>query len=296
MPFPEPLKREVRRRAAFRCCACDKRSMVLEIHHIRPEADGGEDHIDNAAPLCPTCHRLYGDNPRMRTRLREMRDCLYESVEQIAGVGLFERIQALESAVHDVSAMIEAQQLDRSLADVVEQRTRDFVAPQERAIADLGFCFQSSSQPGTPDMIVDLGGRRVAVEFKLTQQPPSRGVAGATGAVMSDFVSSSGSVAGIVVYPFGATPGFPPPPGVQYVDETEVGATLQEMADSFATTCRDCSYFYDDVLPSDDMDCDRHYYSCSHPTPHELDVEYWDDSCGERGPADFPPACENKMR
>ncbi|MEN6336977.1 MAG: HNH endonuclease signature motif containing protein [Phycisphaerales bacterium] len=29
----------------------------LEIHHILPLADGGDDTIENATALCPNCHR-----------------------------------------------------------------------------------------------------------------------------------------------------------------------------------------------------------------------------------------------
>ena len=29
----------------------------LEIHHIKPLAEGGEDNLDNTIALCPNCHR-----------------------------------------------------------------------------------------------------------------------------------------------------------------------------------------------------------------------------------------------
>jgi 5-methylcytosine-specific restriction protein A len=29
----------------------------LEIHHIKPLAEGGADHMDNTIALCPNCHR-----------------------------------------------------------------------------------------------------------------------------------------------------------------------------------------------------------------------------------------------
>lgn len=38
-----------------RCCIC-KNLHQVSIHHIRPQAVGGTDHIDNAIPLCPNCH------------------------------------------------------------------------------------------------------------------------------------------------------------------------------------------------------------------------------------------------
>ncbi len=81
MPFPEPLKRRVREQALFHCCICQKISVSLEIHHIIPEAAGGPDTEDNAAPLCPGCHGDFGGNPEKRSRIREMRDRWYDISE-----------------------------------------------------------------------------------------------------------------------------------------------------------------------------------------------------------------------
>lgn len=76
MPFPEPLKLEVRRKANFRCCCC--RQFYVEIHHIIPQFQGGKDDADNAAPLCPSCHMVYGNNPDFRKTIRDARDLWYE--------------------------------------------------------------------------------------------------------------------------------------------------------------------------------------------------------------------------
>ncbi len=38
-----------------RCCIC-KRLHGVQMHHIIPSEKGGSDDIDNAIPLCPTCH------------------------------------------------------------------------------------------------------------------------------------------------------------------------------------------------------------------------------------------------
>lgn len=64
MAFSEKLKLEVRRMTAFRCCRCQ--SIVVEVHHIIPQADGGPDTIANAAPLCAKCHADFGANPAKR--------------------------------------------------------------------------------------------------------------------------------------------------------------------------------------------------------------------------------------
>lgn len=57
---------EVRSRARGKCERCKKDAPFLrskdskpylEVHHIKPLADGGEDTVANALALCPNCHR-----------------------------------------------------------------------------------------------------------------------------------------------------------------------------------------------------------------------------------------------
>lgn len=80
MPFTEALKAKVRRRAHLACCLC--KSMGVEIHHIIPQEENGPDTEDNAAPLCPSCHELYGANPQKRKFIREARDLWYDICER----------------------------------------------------------------------------------------------------------------------------------------------------------------------------------------------------------------------
>jgi hypothetical protein len=79
MPFSEELKAKIRRKAAYRCCVCQKQ--FVEIHHIIPQAAGGSDDEDNAAPLCANCHSDYGGNPELRKKIREIRDHWYSVAE-----------------------------------------------------------------------------------------------------------------------------------------------------------------------------------------------------------------------
>lgn len=76
MAFDETLKLRIRQRAHFACCMCHE--LYVEIHHIIPEAEGGPDTEENAAPLCPSCHEQYGANPTKRKFIREMRDHWYD--------------------------------------------------------------------------------------------------------------------------------------------------------------------------------------------------------------------------
>jgi hypothetical protein len=84
MSFAESLKLDVKHKSAFRCCRCQ--AIGVEIHHIVPQAEGGPNTIDNAAPLCAKCHSDFGDNPLKRRELREMRDWWYQQVAGRASV------------------------------------------------------------------------------------------------------------------------------------------------------------------------------------------------------------------
>lgn len=76
MAFSESLKKRIRDQAHLQCCICEQ--VGIEIHHIIPQREGGPDTESNAAPLCPSCHEAYGDNPRKRNLIRERRDIWYK--------------------------------------------------------------------------------------------------------------------------------------------------------------------------------------------------------------------------
>lgn len=82
MSFPESLKEQVKNKANRTCCWCQDRTNPVEVHHIRPEADGGPDTEDNAAPLCSNCHTLLGANPTLRKEIKGRRDLWYEMCEK----------------------------------------------------------------------------------------------------------------------------------------------------------------------------------------------------------------------
>jgi HNH endonuclease len=101
MAFSEEVKSAVRKRAHFRCCAC--RDLYVEIHHIIPQAEGGHDTEDNAAPLCPSCHERWGANPTKRKFIMEMRDAWYEILQQRPrlGSGLVASFSPLDNRLKD---------------------------------------------------------------------------------------------------------------------------------------------------------------------------------------------------
>jgi len=78
MCFSETIKLNVQKRADFTCCWCNNRLNKIEVHHIIPQADDGPNTEDNAAPLCGSCHTLFGGNPELRKQIKARRDHWYE--------------------------------------------------------------------------------------------------------------------------------------------------------------------------------------------------------------------------
>lgn len=83
MAFSEAIKGAVKRKANHTCCWCQVRQNKVDVHHIIPQAQGGSDDEDNAAPLCGSCHDLYGNNPDLRKEIRSRRDQWYEICSKI---------------------------------------------------------------------------------------------------------------------------------------------------------------------------------------------------------------------
>lgn len=77
------------------CCLCHKFcGLKIEIHHIKPRAEGGPDTLENAIPLCFDCHadmRTYDANHPKGTKYTEaelirFRDDWFLKVKESGGV------------------------------------------------------------------------------------------------------------------------------------------------------------------------------------------------------------------
>jgi hypothetical protein len=64
--FPRTVRDQVLVDAARHCCICHRyKGVKVEVHHITPEASGGEDSYENAIALCFDCHTDAGHyNPK----------------------------------------------------------------------------------------------------------------------------------------------------------------------------------------------------------------------------------------
>ena len=56
LAFSAKLRKEVIKRQRGRCADCEEKTR-LQIHHILPQCQGGEDTIENGVGLCTSCHR-----------------------------------------------------------------------------------------------------------------------------------------------------------------------------------------------------------------------------------------------
>ncbi len=132
MGFPDDLKLEVKRRTHFQCCLC--KALYVEVHHIIPEAEDGPNSIENAAPLCPSCHETYGANPTKRKFIREARDSWYEiCVDRFKGDNAYleELHSSIESAAtrNDLNEM--AKKLEKAIQDTVNQPEKSAEATKQ---------------------------------------------------------------------------------------------------------------------------------------------------------------------
>lgn len=91
MGFARDIKEEALVRSGRRCCVCREfKAVGIEIHHIEPEAQSGDNSLDNAIALCFDCHCAAGhynpDHPRgskfSPRELRRHRDRHWSDVEQ----------------------------------------------------------------------------------------------------------------------------------------------------------------------------------------------------------------------
>jgi len=107
MDFPENVKKEARQRAQYACVWCFRQEFFLEVHHIVTQEAGGPSTIENAAPLCPQCHKHIGPNPDLRRQLQERRDWWWAECARRATpvftvnleqtTRLYERLTAMEA-------------------------------------------------------------------------------------------------------------------------------------------------------------------------------------------------------
>ncbi len=77
MTFTENIKSEAKTKAHYKCCVCNSFEFI-EVHHIIPQEEKGPDTLENAAPLCTRCHKMYGGNKDLIKWIKDKRDFWYK--------------------------------------------------------------------------------------------------------------------------------------------------------------------------------------------------------------------------
>ncbi len=94
MPFPHKVAERALLDCGRHCCVCHKFcGFKIELHHIKPRSEEGEDTYDNCIPLCFDCHaEVKAYNPKhpkgrqyTESELRGHRDRWYKKVEGSQG-------------------------------------------------------------------------------------------------------------------------------------------------------------------------------------------------------------------
>ncbi len=91
MSFSQNIKEATWIACGRTCCICHKNCGVnIELHHIKPKSQGGEDSFENAIPLCFDCHANVGHaynpshpkgNKFTESELKKHRDEWYERIK-----------------------------------------------------------------------------------------------------------------------------------------------------------------------------------------------------------------------
>jgi hypothetical protein len=134
MPFSQALKDQVKKLAAFRCCRCQE--IGIDVHHIVPQAEGGSDDIDNAAPLCQNCHARFGANAEKRNEIRQMREFWYDVVKE-----KYHGDQSAIAKLNDTLVQLQTSsqaEMEKLRADVIEE-VKVIRALQEQAAKQLRY-------------------------------------------------------------------------------------------------------------------------------------------------------------
>ena len=89
MPFSLKIREEALVACGRHCCLCHKYSGTkMQVHHIKQEAQGGSNDLENAIPLCLDCHaevQAYNPDhpigtPFSESQLKRLRDNWYTKV------------------------------------------------------------------------------------------------------------------------------------------------------------------------------------------------------------------------
>ena len=182
MAFSEEIKNKIRIKANNCCCVCQL--PFPDIHHIIPLKDGGTDDIENAAPLCPTHHRWYGNNPDLRKALILMRDEWYGKCARVREElpEIIKRVGHVEANTNRLAEELKAH--DDKVEDRFQQHLTAMSNLISQAISKLPPTADSAWYASGVAMSIDMGSTEVYREA-MSQGSPSSAVTYNTGQACS---------------------------------------------------------------------------------------------------------------
>jgi len=183
MAFSEEVKIKALVACGRRCCICHKFcGNNIEVHHILPQAEGGEDTFENAIPLCFDCHANAGNyNPKhpkgnrfSDKELIKHRDNWYRKIkEEVLTKDNLDRpepIQIFKTKDSDPVALVRVFTGKQLLEQIGEPYALDFDydEPKSKEIQDKFVSFTAMIHDSL-DLLPDLTlSERVKLGFQLT--------------------------------------------------------------------------------------------------------------------------------
>lgn len=151
MGFSNTIKEKVKKRAHYKCCLCHIQ-WATHVHHIKPESVGGTDEEDNAAPVCPTCHDLYGGNPDKRKFIRECRDFWYYKCDKHTSFNPEQMQKMIDKFSKFVATKEDLQDAVKLLSNEIQNAMNKPISTSEQlqVICDATAAFSSSTISARP--------------------------------------------------------------------------------------------------------------------------------------------------
>ncbi len=138
MGFSNTIKEDILVKSARHCCVCRQHAgRNVEVHHIIPKGEGGEDTFENAIPLCFNCHSEAGHyNPQhpkgtkfSRPELRKHKEEWFKNVaENKIQMPTLPKPESLDDLINlKISNVDNSKKIDSPEGLVLMKKETDFI-------------------------------------------------------------------------------------------------------------------------------------------------------------------------
>jgi len=173
MSFSTKVKVDVLAACGRHCCLCHKFcGSKIEIHHVHPKGDGGDDEFDNAIPLCFDCHAdmtSYDHKHPKGTKytepeLKRHRNDWYKKVAGSSGIVPQGEIVEADKKVY--ASLIEILPWNRTILFVREHNFAGF-SFERKQLNDFGRFIDQCKNPAFEFIDPDLEGLRLNLHQQM---------------------------------------------------------------------------------------------------------------------------------